>query len=129
MGYGEALTHVRDALASAGLNAVLDPADLGELPGLWVEPDRMVPAFLDGGFEATVVVLGVVGDTGTVEALDALTEMVSMVQARTTLAVEEVEFTRAALENHSPDPLPAIRFRTTLQVTPENPPAPAGGEN
>jgi hypothetical protein len=121
MGYGEALTHVRDTLNAAGLNAVLDPTDLGELPGLWIEPDRMVMAYLDGGFEATVVVLGVVGDTGTVEALDSLTDMVTTIQTQTGLAVEEVEFTRAALENHSPDPLPAIRFKTTLHVAPDVP--------
>lgn len=121
MGYGEALTHVRDTLTAAGLNAVLDPTDLGELPGLWVEPDRMTMAYLDGGFEATVVVLGVVGDTGTVEALDSLTEMVATIQAQTGLAVQEVEFTRAALENHSPDPLPAIRFKTTMHVSPDVP--------
>lgn len=130
MGYGEALRHVHEQLVNAGLTAVLDPRDLADLPGAWVEPDTMVPTYLDGSFDAQVVVLLVVPDNGNTEALDNLTDMVQTIQEDTDLYVPTVEFTRAVLDNLASDPLPAARFTTTVQVSPHAPPesAPAGSE-
>lgn len=117
-GYGQALVHVRDQLTAAGIPAVLDPTDLNDLPGAWVEPDSMELRYLDGSFDATVVVLLIANDNGVVESLDALTTMMLQLEQTQTLPLTEVSFTRAVLDNHSSDPLPAVRFRTTLHVSP-----------
>lgn len=115
-GYGDALTYVRDQLAGAGVAAVLDTRDLN-LPGAWVEPNTLTPAYLDGGMDASVTVVLVVPDSGPVESLNMLTDLLTLVLEGTSLQVPEVEATRARLENHSPDPLPALRFTTTVQLT------------
>lgn len=118
MSYGEAMKHVKDALTSVGVNAEVDPSDLADLPGAWVEPASMKFNYLDGGtYDATMTVLLVVPDNGVLEAMANLTELVDLAR-QSGLPVDEVTFTRAVLENHASDPLPACRFTTTLQVEP-----------
>lgn len=115
-GYGEALEFVRGAIEGAGVAAVLDPADLN-LPGVWVEPDGLTPAYLDGGFDARVTCVLVVPDNGVIESLDSLTELLATILGGTDLAIGDVEATRAILRNHSADPLPAFKFTATVQLT------------
>ncbi len=102
-------------LATVGLTGTSDPRKL-PVPGVLIYPagldfDRLDPDTATVDVEVILVAKGL----GTPAALDQLED--SLGRVRQLWTVPAVEAVSVNLPNHSPDPLPGLRFTLTTQVT------------
>lgn len=106
MDFRGALEDLADALAAAGVEASVDPADL-DLPGVWVTLDRLtVPTFTGGGLVRARLLL-IVPDQDHIRAVEALQDLYDATVAVVD-PMSDVESTLATVQA-GPD-LPALTF-------------------
>lgn len=109
------LTGLADALAGVDIKATHDPQKLS-LPGALLYPVTLDFDRLDGNTASVEVeVILTARGLGTTAALNTLEDMLH--RSRSLWPVPVVTAVNVNLPNHSPDPLPGLRYTVTAQVT------------
>lgn len=109
----ETIQHLVDELTAAGVNAAADLRDLA-LPGVWVTADKINAYSLDGDHAAvtlTVVLISAGAPDRALADLDALVDQVSPGRP----GLQEWEAVSIRANNHSTEPLPALRSSATYE--------------
>lgn len=115
MKLGAACQAVAQMITDAGVPAVTDERDLN-LPGALVGPANVSFEVLDAtSYVAAWDVWLVTIDNGAGPALDELGDMLAKVRA--VVQVDEARAQAVVLANHGADPLPALTFTLTTQIT------------
>lgn len=111
----DALERVAGDLTTAGVPAVVDPRELNA-PGAWVTVAPISYDRLAAGVRTLQAdVFLIARDLGTPDALDALADMLDL--AAGVFPLGEITPTNLANDNLGGDPLPALQFRITLEIT------------
>lgn len=117
MSLGSAVQGLVDALVSAGIAATADPRDLTP-PGVWVMLSELEHTLLSGGVSVRLRMVVVVGDTGTLDALDALSELVGrVVEVVTPNAGVPTTAVPVYLPDNPTTPLPGLQLTVDVLDT------------
>ena len=117
MSLGSAVAHLVAALTAAGIAATADPRDLTP-PGVWVMLSEFDHVLLSGGITCRLRLVCVVGDVGTLDALDALSDLLNAV---TGVVTPNAGVPSTAVPVYLPDnpstPLPGIQLTVDVLDT------------
>lgn len=110
MSLATAVLDLVDALNAAGIPAAADAGEVN-LPGVWVQLDRVAENLLSGGITVTLRLFLIAGDTGTAAALDTLSTLYRQVLTVVTPNTDADTTTAAVqLPDNPSTPLPALQL-------------------